>query len=351
MHNWLFKLLNNGKKDRLDDGTKTLIVVLFYVIVSIVLLMVYLLYFDYTGHQGAAKAYLGTFGDFFGGVLNPILTFGTLIGLSATIVLQRIALRASRLQAFETTLFNMLALHNNIVQQLRFNNSMLGKKGRSSERGQASMSVGVATYTTPPDPEGRSVFKAILSRLSKLAESENKNIVEIYKEDLQESHNYVLGHYFRNLYQILRLIRRNEGEALSSDEAQEYTAIIRSQLSAHELALLFLNCQQGVVDGGKFRNLVIRYELFEHLPLSFASIPGKISLVDFSVDEKYLNYYLMETFKRDSSRSRGYTEYRAGAYGTNGAVQKYLPVLNEKAAKSTNEQVVSPKSLGPNASR
>lgn len=40
--------------------------------------------------------YLGTFGDFFGSVVNPILTFGTLVALAITILMQRVQLREAR---------------------------------------------------------------------------------------------------------------------------------------------------------------------------------------------------------------------------------------------------------------
>jgi len=75
---------------------------------------------------------VGIFGDFFGGVLNPILTFFTLFGLIVTIVIQRQELRLARseyektadalgTQAIETTFFNILDLHHKIVDNLKFN--------------------------------------------------------------------------------------------------------------------------------------------------------------------------------------------------------------------------------------
>ena len=326
MHNWLFKILGNDERNRLDSGTKTLIVILFYVIVAVLVLMMVLLYVNYKGHVGGDKPYLGTFGDFFGGVLNPILTFGTLIGLSATVILQRISLRASKLQAFETTLFNMLALHNNIVQQLRFNKSMLGDRNRSFAAYKTTIEIGQIKYSPPEDVEGRSVFKAILLTLNNLAKTEQHALVKVYKEDLQDKHNYVLGHYFRNLYQILRLIDRNHGEILSTSQANEYTAIIRSQLSAHELALLFLNCQHEVVDSGKFQALLIKYEVLEHLPLRFDLATGTLDAMDFHVDEEFLRHY----FARIRAPHNGIGvrfEVTSGAYGTNRAVAEYLSFL------------------------
>lgn len=46
----------------------------------------------------------GTFGDFFGGMLNPILTFLTFMGLLITIVLQQKELRLTRKELKESSL-------------------------------------------------------------------------------------------------------------------------------------------------------------------------------------------------------------------------------------------------------
>ena len=78
----------------------------------------------------------GEWGDFFGGVLNPLLTFLMFMGLLVTIVIQQTELRESRLelkrsadalieqseslkkQNFESTFFQMLTIHNGIVNSI-----------------------------------------------------------------------------------------------------------------------------------------------------------------------------------------------------------------------------------------
>lgn len=42
--------------------------------------------------------------------------------------------------------------------------------------------------------------------------------------------------------------------------------ILRAQLSSNELILLFYNCLEGVVDQGQFKNLLISYNVLEHMP-------------------------------------------------------------------------------------
>ena len=57
---------------------------------------VLIFYFQKHGSLGAERADWGTFGDFIGGSLNPILSFLGLIALLATIALQSIELEATR---------------------------------------------------------------------------------------------------------------------------------------------------------------------------------------------------------------------------------------------------------------
>jgi hypothetical protein len=83
----------------------------------------------------------GVWGDFFGGVLNPILTFLTFMGLLITIVLQQSELKQSREefkgqkeslenQEFDNKFFQMLNLLNNINDRLVVNIKEKDLKGK-----------------------------------------------------------------------------------------------------------------------------------------------------------------------------------------------------------------------------
>lgn len=89
---------------------------------------------------------LGSFGDFFGGTLNPILTFLAFIGVLITIILQKIELGLTRKemirsagalenqnkaitkQNFEAAFFRMLTLHNTIVNSIDLVNQRDGSR-------------------------------------------------------------------------------------------------------------------------------------------------------------------------------------------------------------------------------
>jgi hypothetical protein len=88
---------------------------------------------------------------------------------------------------------------------------------------------------------------------------------------IQNEHNHIVGHYFRNLYQVLKLIDRYDESMVSVANKFKYASVLRAQLSTKELALLFVNCLDGVCDKGKFKNLLIKYKMFEHLPIKMVS--------------------------------------------------------------------------------
>jgi len=230
----------------------------------------------------------GQWGDFFGGILNPILTFLTFIGLMITIILQQIELKESRvefgktaealtkqekhmeIQTFENTFFKMLELHNNIVENLKFEESV------------SIPHIDTKIYNS----NSREVFKDIFSFIIEKKKEREYSIFtnnvdislsDIYYQYIQINKNYLLGHYFRNLYQILKFIERNE-ERFDKD-LKRYINILRSQLSSYELMILFFNCLDNVVDNGQFKKLLIKYSFLQHMPIQYIEGLEKIKCI------------------------------------------------------------------------
>jgi hypothetical protein len=282
------------------EDSNVLTKMLFYIICGAVCFVVLLFFVDVwmVGNQADIA---GIFGDFFGGVLNPILTFLTFFGLIVTIVVQRHDLRLSRveyertaealtIQSVENTFFNTLDLHNKIAEGIKFDLSGIGGNAYSEK----SLNVRAFlrgyyknpgdfedSYRTPPGVypfkaetsaapvlvavvEGRAAFNEILKYLSS-GSATPKQVLERYMI-IQNDHNHIVGHYFRNLYQVLKMIDGYADSVVSSDNKKKYASILRAQLSTKELVLLFINCLDNVCDKGNFKNLLIKYKMFEHLP-------------------------------------------------------------------------------------
>jgi len=209
----------------------------------------------------------GVAGDQFGAI-NALFSGLAFAGLITTLLLQRKELEMQReelkltreehkgakkqlenqneslsKQNFERTFFDMLRLHHTIVDGLRF-----GK--------------------TENQREGRVVFNILCNNFTSIytRNTSNKNLnIDILKSSYNtffESNGWQIGHYFRNLYRIVKYI---DEQKISNKDF--YIGILRAQLSSNELFLLFYN---GASDLGekKFKPLIEKYSLLENITLT-----------------------------------------------------------------------------------
>lgn len=241
---------------------------------------------------------LGPFGDFFGGVLNPVFSFLTFIGLMVTIVLQRVQNsedknnfekinNESHYKASEDTLFKIIELHHKIVDNISINENDIKipfspdeiKLYRSSgQLGESEQYVCEFYKNQLIEEINRKSFWACVKIISRNANYDPEKILFNYTI-MQNNNNYIFGHYFRNMYQAIKVIDRIPEASANDSKKKALTNLIRSQLSADELCILFLNCLDRVVDDGNFRELLIKYEFLEHIPLvrvnGFYNIKGR----------------------------------------------------------------------------
>jgi len=176
----------------------------------------------------------GTFGDMFGAAnaLFSGLAFG---GIIYTILLQREDLKSTKeefkVKQFETNLFNMINTHLKIVEQLSFkedNNNTI---------------------------KGREVFR-IIYETKKL--NTNSKISFDERDDL--------GHYFRNIYRILKVISREEFKGTDYEvktRKHRYSNLLRSLLSTYELKSILFWCIQE--DGKELIRYINECTLFKDL--------------------------------------------------------------------------------------
>jgi hypothetical protein len=198
----------------------------------------------------------GTFGDMFGAV-NALFSGLAFAGIIYTILLQRQELELQRRelaetrkelegqklqlerQAFENAFFQMLTLHNEIVSSFHYTSTDSGRESR-----------------------GKDCLSAIKHDLETFLGNPNKGgaMEERYMTYYRGHAQAVLGHYFRNLYQIVKYVKNSDVK-----NKKFYTNIVRAQLASEELFLLFWNTlsELGVE---KFKPLMIEFAFFEHLP-------------------------------------------------------------------------------------
>ncbi|AKE15665.1 putative phage abortive infection protein [Bacillus cereus] len=85
-------------------------------------------------------------------------------------------------------------------------------------------------------------------------------------EELYKRHEKIIGHYYRNLYRIVKLIQNttfdNESQERDNEEKRKYRGILRAQLSSFELLMLFYNISYSE-KGEKFKELIAGVNFFD----------------------------------------------------------------------------------------
>lgn len=200
------------------------------------------------------------FGDFIGGILNPIFAFLAFIALLYTIKLQSKALKLSKeeLSATRKELAKSaeaqqeqsksLELQNNATKIQMFENTFFRLLSESN-------SLLDELYQ---DEDG----KAIDNKLGKLSQSD----VYLNEARLREEFTLIntgnIKTYFMMMYQVLKFIDNTE---LVTDK-KSYTNIIRVNLESKVLSLLAVNCY--INDYPKYKGYIEKYSFFEHLDIS-----------------------------------------------------------------------------------
>lgn len=208
----------------------------------------------------------GLFGDSFG-ILTAVFSGLAFAGIILTVLLQRHELQlqreeltshhaTTRLQNFESTFFQMLRLHNNIVNSI----DLTRDNGRQTT--------------------GRDCFVVFYTRLTRIYRAKKaklknaKTDTEILKlsyDQFWRVHQSELAHYYRYLFNVVRYVDENE----FSDGP--YMKLLSAQLSDQELLLLFYNCLSK--QGTPFRMYVEKYSLFDNMP--------RIRLLDKSHESRF----------------------------------------------------------------
>lgn len=234
------------------------------------------------GYFASTREEPGVFGDMFGAV-NALFSGLAFAGLIYTIWLQRIELRLQRReleatrhelagqkaqmeaqnrtlrrQNFENTFFQLLRLHNDIVNSI----DLVDENNRITK--------------------GRDCFQTFYSRLRKVHKSkanlQDTDVISIRTQlnviylEFYSSHSSELGHYFRSIYNIVKFVKNSEVENKSL-----YTNLVRAQLSSYELLLMFYNCLSEM-GSEKFKPLTVEFNLLKHLQTKSLIDPSHASL-------------------------------------------------------------------------
>jgi len=260
-------------------------------------------------HHESAQ-YWGQIGDFVGGILNPVLSFCALIAVLYNLSLQREELSLARKDArdaqeiqnrqsaifkqqnFESVFFRLLEVHSSLSKNIKVKAKVDGKDVEFE--GEDAFQYLVHHY----------IGSGHLLRVSShLAVKVQVDHILHNSQNLLDQHVGSVGHYFRNMYQILKYIdgygQAPAGSSTKAPKAMEirramrsyrsqrdYANMLRAQLSSSEVACLFLNCLSSQGLGLKY--YVEKYSLLKTLEMKaigsnpeIANLFNKLAYADY----------------------------------------------------------------------
>lgn len=211
----LVKWLNNHKWE--------VIVVLLGVLV---LGVVFSYLFTFGTARSRDQAVWGQFGDYFGGILNPVLSFCAFVGLLFTLRFQHAeALKSEKRQSdqqFDARLFQMLGLLNTSLASVHLHDPE--DESKSVHTGQAAFKIAKSNFVD-----------ALRNIDANIGDEEvyekSKKVMKRWSKDCGNS----MLSYFDTLLFFSLYVRDN-----STGESQKFAArAVRSQLSQEARVLLF----------------------------------------------------------------------------------------------------------------
>lgn len=285
------------------------------IVVGLFILFIFTAYFiNFNGAVSKEHSVWGSTGDYFGGILNPVVSLFTLWLLFRTYQQQQYEFRATRWRmkrqedelarqvaeleqqtklqkaelddqakanrttSFENTFFQLLNNHRQLLGSLDMEDGKKEVTGRDvfvflrknltetwkSYVGQTHETL--QSKRNELNAPGSMIFnkrqwqtkydhiEAFLN-----IPNEQQRIEMVYSR-FYNSKQDDLGPYFRSLYNLLRYVHENSPKPKS---ATFYIKLIRAELSSSQLVILFYNCL--TERGSKMRGYIESYGLLKHL--------------------------------------------------------------------------------------
>ena len=180
----------------------------------------------------------GQFGDYMGGLLNPLFGLISLVLVAATL---RNQTQAAKLQAFENQFFVLLQMHNDIVQSI--------------DRKMKDKTI----------MHGRDCFRMFYRKIVATSQRDRVPMATAYQKFI-ETDGWEIEHYFRTVYHLFKYVKEGHHQIEANESQQKrYYDLIKSQISQYELVLLWLNVQS--INKGNWDAIVNEplAKPFEHL--------------------------------------------------------------------------------------
>jgi len=235
---------------------------------------------------GTDPSYWGAFGDYVGGILNPIFGIFTLLGLVITVWLQKEILETQKQELADTReelakSAKALEIQNKTMLAQNFEGTFFQMLRRQSEF-LDNLRFDINT-TSPTRNSGLAAIDDLMHIITRNVAKGNEYLAayeKIYSLDSSR-----VGPYFRNLYHVLKLI--DENQHLTDAEKIKYASLARAQLTSSEISLIFYNCL--TEHGYGLKPLIIKYRMLKHIDSTKLCDPNLVNDTALYPAETYLS--------------------------------------------------------------
>ena len=217
----------------------------------------------------------GDWGDSFG-AFNAVFSAATLVGVLVTVKLQMELMRDQRAsigkEEFERIYFQIFSLIQTLKSKLRFEGRPeLPKNSLPFSRVAANIKVMYGppeeTITTyHGDDAIKYAYTAIVQAFRSMRKDNDeyswndKIIFNILNRTMSERRHIEFSPYFRAIYTLLK--RTDRCRFLNQEDKDDYSRLLRSQMSGHEAALLGLN---GLLPASKdLKYYIVKYRMLKY---------------------------------------------------------------------------------------
>lgn len=260
----------------------------------------------------------GQFGDFVGGVVGTGLTFLSVVLLYYTFLLTKKQICLQQIQnerqQIETRFFELLTMHRKnadriialndsrnlvfkeFVDEIDRNYNTIKKWANLTKSSISIMDIMNISYLAffygVQNKEGINTIKDVLLQYN--PNFDIKFINDFTHEQINwgdipsKGHEIELGHYFRQLYQIVKYINTRKKNVLSYKERYMYIKTLRAQMTAYEQIILFWDSVSILGESWEFREknknkpnqnlfLITKYNLIKNIPAKFSNPEIKLN--------------------------------------------------------------------------
>lgn len=292
----------------------------------------------------------GTFGDFIGGILNPIFALFAFYWLTYSVRLQIKELRDTKKELEKSANAQLeTATHQKTIADLEESNVKTQKEILSLQKKTLQMQIESAqaqqqqiaiqnfenlffellktkndslddieykkqNYNLHDDPTDITELKSVDAIKQHIIDFKNDprgDWLKYYEEKMLD----YTGSYFRICYQIVKLINKSDilqaniptsedKNIVYSAEQKKYFDIFRATLTKHEIEAFFFNCLNRY-GNKKFKKLIEKYGLFEPLPIDHDRLNEKNHRLT-----RYAYQYESIVFEENSSWKNYFNEVR-----------------------------------------